>query len=286
MIDGLKSVKSSLIGFGPDNYGVVFLHLKPVWLNTTPVWAIQFIQANNFFLNLITTLGLVGLGSWVALAIQALRRLKGQTEATVPAAAIFFASLAIEFFLPPNPVLLGTQILALIFWVASEKHLFKDIQLHSFTVRMVKADDRTQRVPEHSNGMVYGITIINAGVLIALFYFLSRAIAGDAFMFLSEIAGIKNRGIDVYNYQQEAITLNPYMESYRRKFSATNMTIAFALSNAKADNPDKDKVPTLVQQGIQEARVATVLNPPDSTNWVNLARVYNRERTNGPDFAP
>ncbi len=274
-VDSLKSAKTALIGFGPDNFGELYLRLKPAWINTSSVWAVQFIQANNIVFSLLTTVGIIGLVSWALVVVQAVRRSFMRSPATLPAAAIFLAGVVLQLLLPLNVVILGIQALALIFWIAAEKHLFKDIQLHAFTVHLVKSEGEAQRVPHHSDVMVYAITGINVLITLALLYFLGRATLADMAMFRAELATLNNKAVDVYNLQRDAIVMNPYLDGYRRKYSSTNMAIAIALANSKdTSNPDRDKVVGLIQQAIQESKAAILLDDKNSLNWLNLGRVY------------
>ncbi len=80
-IDGLKTLKSFLIGFGPDSFGKVYLALKPAATNLTKVWSIQFIQGNTLLFSLITTLGLAGFGAWIALLYQSVKKAMHESSA-------------------------------------------------------------------------------------------------------------------------------------------------------------------------------------------------------------
>ncbi len=274
-LDCLKTVRTSLIGFGPDNYSKVYLLFKPQWMNTTSAWSVQFLQANNLPFTLLGTIGLLGLLAWLFLVIQAVRTAIKPNTSTLSVAVVFFAGIILELFFPPNALILSIQALALIFWVLGEKHLFKDMQLHAFTVHFVKADGEPQRVPHHSNSMAYITALVSSVVVAALLYYFVPAMVGEFLIFEGEMAAARNQAVNVYNFQRDAITWNPYYDLYRRKYSATNMAIALAINNAKDNNPDKDKVVTLIQQSIQEALAAKVLDNQNSFNWLNLGRIYN-----------
>ncbi len=276
-LDVMKVGKNALIGVGPDNFLQTYLLLKPSWLNLTSFWNLQFSQGSNLPLSILVTLGLVGLFAWLFLVVKILQALrKSSTEGKVIAAALL-ASLVLELLLPINVVILTIQALALVFWTACEKGRLKDIQLHAFTVQVTKSGAEVQKVPKHSNLMVYLMTSVS-GLLLALslWFWVGPYFLGQYFMFRATVATLQNNAVSTYNFQQKAIQFNPYMAAYRRSYSNTNMAIAIALSQSKnATDAEKNQVVTLVEQSIREAKTSTVLEPANSTNWLNLARIYS-----------
>ena len=276
-LDVMKSGKAALIGVGPDNFLQTYLQLKPAWLNVTTFWNLQFSQGSNLPLSILVTLGLFGLFAWLFLVVKVIQTtLKSSVEGKVIASAVI-AGLIIQLFLPINPVVLMIQALGLVFWTAAEKGRLKDVQLHAFTVQVTKAGADVQRVPKHSNVMVYLMTNVS-GILLALslWFWVGPYYLGQYFMFRATIATLNNNAVDTYNFQQKAIQYNPYEASYRRAYSNTNMAIALALSQSKdATDAEKGQVVTLVEQAIREAKTSTVLEPANSTNWLNLGRIYS-----------
>lgn len=276
-LDVMKSGKNALIGVGPDNFLQTYLLLKPTWLNITTFWNLQFSQGSNLPLSVLVTLGLFGLAAWILLGGKMIQAaIKSSKEGKIIAAAVI-TGLIVELFLPINPVVLLIQALGLVFWTATEKGRLKDIQLHAFTVQVTKSGADVQRVPKHSNLMVYLMTSVSAILLgLSLWFWVGPTFLGQYFMFRATTATLKNNAVDTYNFQQKAIQFNPYLASYRVSYSNTNMAIALALSQSQqASDAEKSQVVTLVQQAIQEAKIATVLEPANSTNWLNLARIYS-----------
>ncbi len=279
-IDTLKSARAAAIGVGPENFLHSYLALKPGWLNQTSLWNIQFGQASNFPFTILATLGLLGLTSWLLLCFQAIKQARrslkvGNTE-SVPLMAIFFATLVLQLLLPINVILMGIQAVALAFWIASEKGTLKDVQLHAFTVQLTQANEEAQKVPKHSNVLVYLMSLILAIVILISGYWTNRVAFAQYITFQASRAAAANDAVKTYELQQRAIRFNPYMDSYRRKYSLTNMAIASALSQTK--NPseeDKQKVATLVQQAVREAKAGTTIDPLNNLNWITLANIYS-----------
>jgi tetratricopeptide (TPR) repeat protein len=273
-VDGLKSVKPALIGFGPDNFNETFLKLKPATLNTSNVWNVSFSQASNLPFTLLSTLGLFGLGAWLLLVFQVVLGWRKRTTASTPAAAIFLAALLIEIVLPANILILTIQALALAFWIAAEKDRLNDIQLHAFTVQLVKSGDETQRVPKHTHFMVYLVSVVNVLIIVFFGYWIGRNTIAEYFAFRSVIASAHNNAVNAYNFQQQTIVFNPFSDSYRRNYSTTNLNIALALANSKDPSVDKNQILVLIQQSIRDAKTSTELDPNNPLNWLTLARVY------------
>ncbi len=143
-------------------------------------------------------------------------------------------------------------------------------------VYFVKSEAGAQRVPQHSNTMAYVVSGISLLLVSTALYFFGRAMWAESFIFKGELAALANQAIPIYTDQQQAILLNPYMPTYRRKYSETNMAIAVALANSKtASAADKNNIVSLIQQSIQEAKAAILLDNQDALNWLTLARVYS-----------
>ncbi len=273
---GLKSLKTALFGFGPENYSHAYLAFKPVWLNTTPFSTMVFTQASDFPFTLLTTLGVLGFASWLFLVFQVIQGWRKKTSVSTPIAAIFLAGLVIELIFPVNIVILTIQTLALVFWIAAERSTLKDVQLHAFTVQLIQSGEETQRIPKHTHLIVYSITLVNAILLATIGYWLGRSTIAQYYTFRASIAAAHNNALNVYDFQQKATQFNPYSDLYRRNYSLTNLSIAAALSNnTDKTKVDKNKVLTLVQQSIREAKAATQIDPLSSLDWLILGRVYN-----------
>jgi tetratricopeptide (TPR) repeat protein len=274
--DTLKSVKSTVIGVGPENYQQMYLKFKPVWVNTTPIWNLQFNQGSNMPLTLLVTHGLIGLFAWLILAGVVIQQLRKTTTETRPFAVMMVAILVIELLLPPNPVLIALQALCLVFWIVADKSRLQDAQLHAFTVVLVKSDLEIKKIPKYAHVFVYMATSALALLLLFCAFQLSVYGYSQFFMFRAGVAAQQNDVLSVYHLQQRALTASPYLDSYRRSYSNTNMVIAQVLAQKKDITDDeKQQVLTLVNQAIDQAKAASSIDPENSLNWVMMARTYN-----------
>ncbi|MCJ7740962.1 tetratricopeptide repeat protein, partial [Candidatus Microgenomates bacterium] len=112
-------------------------------------------------------------------------------------------------------------------------------------------------------------------ILIALFFTGNWTLAEINYR-LSISALSANKGTDAYNLQKNAIYYNPRLDRYHVALSQTSLALANALSAKKeltAD--DRQNIPKLIQQSIEEARLAVELNKTSIINWDNLAKIYS-----------
>jgi hypothetical protein len=127
----MESLKlSPLLGTGPSTYLSDFTRFKPVTYNLTPNWAIRFTSASNYYLQILTTLGLLGLTSMVFLAYKVIdllvRSIRSASEspahsgtiAALVSAALILTSL---LFIPPSIITLFLLFILLILAISSFK---------------------------------------------------------------------------------------------------------------------------------------------------------------------
>jgi tetratricopeptide (TPR) repeat protein len=113
--------------------------------------------------------------------------------------------------------------------------------------------------------------------LLFIAYLLGRSWQAHALMLQSALAFNEDNVGLAYELQQRAVELNPYQDSFRRRYAGTSMMIATALSN-KADITEfeSQQVSALIEQAVREARAATVLDEKDFQNWLSLAGIYTQ----------
>jgi len=273
-LDVLRTPRPALIGVGPDNYGVAYSVFKPAWTNVTTWWNVQFTQGSNAPLTILTTAGLFGLISWILVLWALFKQVKvNRKQSEVFAvASIALAILVMQLFFAPNIVMLSLLGVVLAFLIAATRKKLLNIQTFAMNVTSsdLLAQDHSQ--PKIARYLGGAIGLVLTAVL---FYGVARAHAASYMVFKSLLAMQGNNAVQVYELQQKATQLNPYMDSYRRRYAQTNIQIAAALSN-KADitADEQNQVAQLIQQAIREARAATLLNQDDSQNWSILAQIY------------
>lgn len=287
-LDTLRLPKTAVFGVGPASYTNAYNFYKPQWVNGQPYWSVAFSQASSFPLTLLTTMGLVGLGAWIFLAARLIKICKEAKVENRGLAAVVITLLILQLITPVSVVLLAVFAIAVAMLLASEKENWSLIQIQPLSVRIIKKTNdsviaESKRDTKSENLFKVLVAVLLVG-LVSLTYFVGRSYAAQVLMNESSKAILDNDAVSAYQQQQAAVKLNPYLDQHRRRYAATNMLIAIAISN-KVDmsESDQQQVTQLIQQAIREARAATLLDPGDVENWLTLAQIYENMIGATPD---
>lgn len=283
-LDSLRSPRAAMIGVGPANYIYAYERFKPLWVNAEENWAINYDQAANVPLTVISTMGLIGLAAWAILAIATLNLRKKITKQYAPLVYMIAVMLLLQILLPANIIMLALLGLTVAILGASEKNRLPILQFKSLSAKMT-----TQRQIETSTPAYFtekSVVSLNPFKVVSILllvgtlfvcYLAGRSYAAEFYSFKASQAIIANDAVKTYELQAKATQLNPYLDRLRRQYATTNALIAIALSNrTDADEQDMQQIADLHQQAIREARAATLLNPNNSLNWLALAQIYEQ----------
>lgn len=244
--------QNPFFGVGPGNFVSAFNRFRPIAFNQNEFWNIRFGSSSSYPLHLLTTSGLLGLVPFILLALKILKQAKKNASNLLYLGLL--TCLLLLFFLPVNYFLiLFTFFILLGVWAP-------------------KSGESILPVPKQLSLAPLGL----AGVVLAAAFLIgSRVFLADVYFRRSLTTLTQNQGIETYNHQAKAIELNRRQTSYRLAYSQIN----FALANSLASQPnlsdqDRKQISQLVQQAINEAKIATVLNPNNAETWENLAQLY------------
>lgn len=279
-VDTLKQAKTALIGYGPESYSVAFTQYRPAALNITNYWNVLFNSSHSEFLNLISTLGIIGTVAWIVLLLSILRIALPMKKETRSMSVVVIALILEQFILPATTVnivvLFVTATMLAIKLKQAKDERTSDILLHLFAIRIV-APGTADKVQQHlaSRALAIGIALAVLAGLGTSAYFLGRVYAADLLMYQSLRAAQMNDGKKTYELQSKVVDLVPLSDKYRRAFASTNFLIAENLAdNPAATDQDRNAIPQLIQQAIREAKVATELDNRKTLNWQTLATIY------------
>lgn len=276
MLDTIRSPRSALIGAGVTSYKNAYQIFKPAWINGTDEWAVSFTQGATMPLTLVTVMGIFGLISWVLLVLSFAKFHKGSLVESKPIGVFIAASFLLNIVLPFNTILLTLQAIALACLVANEKHRLPLLQMQTLKFKMLNKAEALRPGKKPNNIALYLTTGVSMVAVLALGYFVTRSLQAHMLMSNSSKAMAQDEVVTAYELQQKAVSINPYLDTFRRRYSATSALIAIALSNkAELTDAEKQQVSALLQQSVTEARAATTLDGFDSQNWANLAQVYS-----------
>jgi len=254
--DMLKSAKNALFGVGPDNFISAYTRFKPAFLNLdSRLWLIRFNTSSNEVLTIFTTLGVLGLASFLWLIIT-FAKTASQVK---PAIKLGLALTLLSFFLLPANLMVWF-LLFVFLTLASSDIPDKLLELK-----------QSKKVPY----LIPFFSFIIIAVSLFGFYGLLNFIRADLTFAKSLKATSQNQGTETYNLQVKAIKLNPYEFNYRIAYSNTNLALANSLA-VKEELADEDRknISQLVGQAIREAKAAIALSPQNVTAWENLANIY------------
>ncbi len=260
-VDSFKNWRLFLFGVGSSSFLDAFSQFRPMGYNLGNLWNVRFIYSSNYYLQLLTTVGILGLGTFIWVIVNVIKTHLALQKKEKEENLIVFIPLLVIF-------------VVLFFIFHNFLFLFLlYLLLAAFSLNLpVKKE-----FSESSKIAVWSIFIPVTLVVLAFFYFLGRAYVADVYLKKSLVAMAQNDGNNTYNYQIKAIALNPFNDTYRLYYSQTNLALAYALAQ-KTDISDQDRqtITTLVQQAINEAKTAVSLNKNKVTNWENLAGIYRQ----------
>ena len=260
-VEGLKTARFAVLGFGPGEFANAFTAFKPLSFNITPLWNARFGVSSNWYFQLLTEVGLLGLIAYLFFAWRILKdavKAFRQPRISYLGMAIYLSLVILliaQAFMPFNFFLL-----ALVFILAGIAH----------------SEEQGNTIDFSSAGnMAYlalAFPIIMWGLL---FFFAGKAALADSYFLGSLKASSQNDGIKTYNLQIKAINTNKNLTNYHISYSQTNFALANALAGKESPtDQDRSAITQLVQQAIREAKSAVTLDPRNVNAWENLAGLY------------
>ncbi|TXH01678.1 MAG: hypothetical protein E6R05_05370 [Candidatus Moraniibacteriota bacterium] len=253
-LDAMKSPQSLIFGIGPTEFGNFYNSVKPLYLNNTTLWNYLPENSGTEILNILTTLGILGLSSMLLIIFTTLTSTAHTLEQR--AFKVMFSFAALLLFIFPGTI----PLLYLFFLMAGSLATAQSTQS---TLTSTTA---------------YLLTAISVIVFAFLGYQLSRVILAENHLRLAQLALQQSDGKTVYDHHLRAVTLFPKSWSYRLAYSQVNLTLASALSqkNSALTDNDRQNVAQLISQAIREAKASVSLNPNNYLTWQNLGNIYGK----------
>lgn len=269
--DVMKRPINAVVGVGPDSYVDAFTAFRPARLNQTPFWYVKFGNARNILLDILVTHGVLGAVAILLLLLGLLRTLPTLLRYNTSLGSALAACALLLAIFPANTLVLSLFVILLIAAVTLLRERHTSIKEAELTLFQSQGDVQPKSAAVVPIAIGAGMIVL---ALLAIFTY-GKVFVADAFFTEGLKAASRNDGKMVYDQTVKAIQLNPWNENYRRGFAVTNISLAQAISQSKtASEQDKQNILTLVQQGIEQAKAATTLNPASASNWDTLASVY------------
>ncbi len=259
-VEILKNPFTALFGVGPGNFPAIFTQVKDQLYNLSNFWQVSsFNISRTAFMHILTEMGILGALAFVFTFVTIFKTIKNVNS--IAAGMIIFAVIGILAF-PPSFINYFIFFTALAFYAA---HLpKKDVDIYVADLRRLFPVFITASV-------LFGVFI--GGVT----YFTSVTFASEVLYKKAIDAIAKNDLRGLYDFQRQAIIVNPYNEDFRRSFSQTNLLVANNIAGKKPEeitDQDRQTITQAIQASIAEAKAAVQLNPRKVSNWQYLANVY------------
>jgi tetratricopeptide (TPR) repeat protein len=270
-IETLKTPQTALVGVGTNSFVVAYNQFRPGIMNASEFWNVRFNISTNEILQILTTVGVIGLGlfGWLVSSIIRTNRnpLSGTQAQAVKIAT--FAILLLFILLPATYPLLFAFAVLLLLWSLMMQGAGQATTYEVGLNEHAASPQTAKRVALYAP--IALVVLLTAASL----YFAGRAYSGEVTFKQALDAAAANDGIRTYDLQREAILKNPLMVVYRRAYATTNLALADSIaSNEELSDEDQYNIGQLIQQAIREAKIAVSLEPQNSANWETLAFIY------------
>lgn len=259
-VEILKNPFTALFGVGVGNYSAIFTQVKDASYNASNLWQVSsFNISRSAFMHVLTETGILGALALVFAFMTVIKSLK--LVRFTAAALMVYAMISFVIF-PPSFI----------------NYFILFTSLAYFTAQLHRKD---QEVYVADLGKLLPVFVTSV-VLFAVFiggvtYFTSISLASEV-MYKRAIDAIATNDLRrLYDFQRQAILINPYNEDFRRSFSQTNLLVANNVARKDAKeitDQDRQTITQAIQASIAEAKAAVALNPRKVTNWQYLASVY------------
>ena len=253
-IDSFRN--SPLIGIGTSNYLSAINRYRPLSYNTTKYWSLRFQSATNYPLTLVTEMGILGLVTLAYLLILAAKDLLGKGK---------------DFSVLDG--LAGTILVGLLLTNLTTTIIF--LLVLGLSVRAGKSEIKL------TDGSPVPLFVTAIPLLAIAFLVVTATYKNTKAEYLFNqalVSGNSGNGVVAYDKVNGAIGATPKVDRYHIYASQINLSLASAIIKNNGDkklaDADRETVTKLIEQAINEAKTAVSLNPQKSTNWSNLATIY------------
>lgn len=278
-IDIFKSLRTALLGVGPNNFLSAFTILRPASLNLTSYWGTRFTSSSSYILTLLTTTGILGALSFIFAqnnTIKQIKKISADQKHTSPyltaSTIILILSSLLLLTLPGNITLVTLNFISLSLVVIQLKLKNSQSTKDQVFSLVASTHQNTKKTPVLSVVLtLLSITLLTLFWIPATKDYLAAKSTYQAFTNLNSNTPL------AYQQLEKAYRLSPQNPTYRTNFAQTSLAIANNIaSKENLTDEDKTQITQLIEQTIRESKNAIQLNPQNVTYWENLASIYNQ----------
>ncbi len=261
-------------GSGLGSYSNDFTRYRQVGFNLNPNWNLRFNSSFNEYFNYLALIGLAGFLVYLFFIFRflqfakdkALKRVDAHEHSlvvgTTAAALAFFIG---TLFTTSTTAIFFTFLLALILTVAMVKVVGTGLDNYNFSKTY------SDVVRPSSQPLVVAIPGL---ILIGLAFFFGGKTVLANYNYRQAI----NRSTDpnaVLRHLRQAIILDPYVDLYHAELARGSFFIATTLARSEnLSDVDRQNIQTLARQAIDQATIASKLDPLNVANFETLSSIY------------
>lgn len=274
-----ENVKSGLLGSGTGTFYYDFLKQKPKEFNQNPLWQLRFDRPGNYFAEIVATMGILGILSYLALIGFFLF-----ISWFVLASKIKVRSIYFPLFFVVLALLIGqvfyyqNTTLAFMFWLFLGLSAVSWSQFETKTAKSSISEKTIsfKNFPEIS--LVFSFFLIITGLTILGMYFFAGKFYWADVSYKNAL--IKNRIQDL----EMAVKLNPYQSQYKIVLSRFYLSETLNELRKPVSDQNQEKIQNLVSSSISQARESVLISPNWVSSWEVSGIIY-REIRAGADGA-
>jgi tetratricopeptide (TPR) repeat protein len=272
-IDTVKD--SPLLGVGPGNYLTAFSRFRPISYNQSDLWAVKFGTATNFYVTVLTEVGLLGIAGILLIVFVLYRQLRkahfGQEGSFAVSSIDVVYSITLIILLILLALFPATLLITFL--------LFVLLSFASFSRKTVlNLETQGSENDSSTKGTKIPALLLTVPILAVVGYVLYKGvgIVKAEHTFTQAIAALNQSDAQkTYQHLNDAIKQNPSVDRYRMTTAQVSLLLANSIAQKKdVSDSDRQTISTLVQLAIEQAKAGVALNPQRSTNWEVLAGVY------------
>jgi tetratricopeptide (TPR) repeat protein len=263
-----------LTGTGPANYGYAFALHKPAEFNQNELYSMRFGQANNLFLEVLTTTGIIGFVLfslvWLIFLGTGLYLLTYNSKETNKVISLGLWSVVVLFFVSALVVTLSgamllifVPLLALAYAVLQKEAHAKEEHI-SFSL---------QATPKYALALAFTFMVVSAGVVYVLI-FLGKVYAADMKMLSAQKSSQAGNSEASVQSMTRALVFYPNESRYYLRLAEEYMIIANQEIATKGKEADQNIMAGAIQQAIRAGEVAAQLSGNDVVTVESVALLY------------
>lgn len=298
--------KKPILGTGPGTYQFVYTQLKPRTVNSTDDWAIRFEKPTSEFSEIVATTGIVGTLAFLLLTIAVIRYIwtlvfKSQNNLIyLPAASAAIAFLVSNFFVSSSFATTAIFFIILALLTTLSK-INNENQVFEVTVELATLRNRFAWFPlgdnqelikteEGAKGAKSQVLPWVFAIVVVIISFLTLRYQIDAYRAdysyrQSLLSSRSNDGNRTVAMLQNAIQINPRIDTYHRALSQTSLNAALNLSRQPDLNDNQRQLLSqLAQVAIDQGKAASGyqilplrlpgISAANVINWETISSVY------------